>query len=74
MTHLLPGFQTVSGHDAKRDGPYLELIELETGDEVAEAFYVDEKLKLLQFKDRLSPELIAAFVARAKATLAPKTR
>jgi len=75
MAELLPGFETVRGSDIKRDGMYLELIELETGDEVAEIFYADEekKMQISIYKSDMPLEVIEAFIAKAKLDLPPIT-
>jgi len=71
MTGPLIGFKTVLGSDAKRDGRYLELIELESGDEVAEVFFADEEVKwqITIFKQDMPLEVIEAFIAKAKLEL-----
>jgi hypothetical protein len=56
-----------------RDGMYLELIEQETGDEIADVFYSDETegMQITLYKPDLPLELVEAFIARAKAELPP---
>ena len=71
MTDPLAGFKTLLGSDIHRDGRYLELIELESGDEVAEVFYADEEkeMKMSIFKADMPLEVIEAFIAKAKLDL-----
>ena len=71
MTDSLTGFKTLLGSDIHRDGRYLELIELESGDEVAEVFYADEekKMTISIFKGDMPLEVIEALIAKAKLDL-----
>ena len=68
MPDLVPGYKTNLGSDIRRDGMYLELIDLETEDEVAEVFYADEekKLQISIFRNDMPLEVIEAFIAKAK--------
>ena len=50
---------------------YLELIEPDTGDEVAEVFYSDEdrRMRITLFKHDLPLDVVEAFIGRAKCDL-----
>jgi hypothetical protein len=73
MSDLPKGYRAVRGSDIRRDGMYLELIEPETGDEIAEVFYADEdgKIVISVFKQDVPLEVIEAFIAKAKHDLPP---
>jgi hypothetical protein len=71
MSDALAGFKTVLGSDVRRNGRYLELIDLESGDEVAEVFFADEeeKMSISVYKPDMPVDVIEAFVAKAKLDL-----
>jgi hypothetical protein len=71
MSDLPAGYRTVRGSDVQRDGLYLELIEPETDDEIAEVFYADEeeKMTISVYKQDIPLEVIEAFISKAKRDL-----
>ena len=73
MSDLPKGYRAVRGSDVRRDGMYLELIEPETDDEIAEIFYADKdgKMVISVFKQDVPLEVIEAFIAKAKHDLPP---
>ena len=73
MGELFPGYQTVRGSDVRRDGMYLELIDIGTGDEVAEVFYSDvtQEMTVSLYKTDLPLEVIELLIAKAKLELPP---
>jgi hypothetical protein len=72
MSALPHGFTAVRGSDIKRDGMFMELIEPDTGDEVAEVFYCDKDRKMVisLFKE-LPLDVVEALIERAKRDLPP---
>jgi hypothetical protein len=76
MKTNIPGHHTILGSDVKRDGMYLELIEDETDDEVAEIFYSDQtgKMTVSVFKSTMPIEVVDLFLAEAKERLLPETK
>lgn len=73
MDELLPGYRTVRVSDIQRDGMYLELIDDETGDEVAEVFYSDvtHEMTITVFRWDLPLRAVELFIERAKHELPP---
>ena len=73
MSELLPGYHTVRASDVQRDGMYLELIDQNTGDEVAEIFYSDatHEMKISIFQPELPLRVVEALIERAKHGLPP---
>jgi hypothetical protein len=69
-------YQCVLGSDLDRDGMYLELSEVVTGEIVAEIFYSDQthQMVLNAFKKALPLELVEWLVGQAKTDLPPVTR
>jgi hypothetical protein len=73
---LIAGYSTVMGSDVHRDGMYLELIDQETGDEVAEVFYSDQshRMTVSVFRPDLPIEAVEALIEEAKRRLPPETK
>ena len=68
MSELSPGYRTVRGSDVGRDGMFLELIDVHTGDEIAEVFYSDatHQMTVSVFHQELPLPVIELLIERAK--------
>lgn len=73
MGEFSTGYRTVRGSDVQRDGMYLELIDANTGDAVAEVFYSDatHDLTISLFKPELPLRAIELLIESAKLYLPP---
>ena len=73
MSELMPGYRTLRGSDVQRDGMYLELIEHQTGNAVAEVFYSDASgsMSISVFQPEIPLEAIERLIERARHELPP---
>lgn len=64
------------GSDVRRDGMFLELIDENTGDEVAEVFYADATgaMTISVFKQELPLVCVERLIEKAKHDLPPENR
>jgi hypothetical protein len=71
MHTQIEGYRTQRGSDIQRDGMFLELIDAESGDEVAEVFYSDQtkKMRISVYASELPLEAVEHLIARAKVVL-----
>jgi hypothetical protein len=73
MSDLLRRYHTIRGSDVDRDGMFLELIDKESGDEVAEVFYSDvtHQMTISLFQPTLPLHVVELLIKRAKDDLPP---
>ncbi|MBU1192106.1 MAG: hypothetical protein KKE76_10355 [Gammaproteobacteria bacterium] len=73
MSKLIEGYGTQRGSDIHRDGMYLELVDENTGDLVAEVFYSDttHMMTISIFQQELPLHVVEILIKRAKHDLPP---
>ena len=72
MADFCPGFRTTYGGDVIRDGMYLELVNDDSNDVVAEVFCadVDGTMRISLYRWDLPLDVFERFIAEAKRVLA----
>jgi hypothetical protein len=73
MKKIASGYRTVRGDDVIRAGKFLDLVDENTGNEVAEVFYSDttHQMTLSVFRQGLPLHIVELLAERAKHALPP---